>query len=103
MNSILCNSDLWSLNCTGNTTTYVRTSGVLIEAQRLLGLDVSELKRIIVSAEKPAKSQNLFRPDSGLWNSLKPRTGGGRKRFMQRWMCGESDACQCCYCVPIRV
>jgi hypothetical protein len=73
-----------------------------IKAQQLLGLDVSELKRIIISAKKPAKSQNLFCPDAGLWKRLKPGTGGP-KRFMDLGMCGESEACQCCYCVPIRV
>jgi hypothetical protein len=75
-----------------------------IETHELLGLDVEGLRLITIAEKKPDGAQVLFQLDDQLSNRLQPDGDSPAERQrVQLWMCGESEACQCCYCIPISV
>lgn len=73
-----------------------------LRLHNVLGLTIEGLTLIKFSTEQPTDSEMLFDSKEDLWSRLHQAPRWGIKpRAIKLWMCGESEACQCCYCVEI--
>ena len=84
-------------NMSGDGSQFDRMQGLagqFVSTNELLGLDVKSLKRIIISSEMPLNSLDMVEPNEALFKKLQIRTP-------LMWICGESEACGCCFCLPL--
>jgi len=81
---------------------YVRT---FVDFHHILGLDTASITKVRFSKHPEPEKNWLFTPNTPLWQMLKKKGSGSNPvpLTVPGYESGESEGCQCSYCIPVEM